>query len=287
MDRAGIDKAVVIAIEAGVETFNSKVSSREVKKAIGEVLDFVSLSRIPTLNKLVFNVEEGIRDHRLLLIEHRRPTREVVEAARAYPDRLIPVASYCSDKSVEGTIEENIKPFKNELLGVKIYPTLHFIKPNSSKLDKLYNYIGDMKGIVIVHTGCDPGLWELPHMCKLARPKYVIDAAKKHRDVLFIIAHLGSYSALMPGIFFHEALEALSLDNVYSDTSAVDPFFVERAVQELGSDKLVFGSDYPYMVGLSIYDMVREIESLNIPERDKRKILVENPVKLLRDRGFL
>ena len=285
MDRAGVERAVLIAVEAGIRTFRRNVGAREVKRALGEVLDFVSLSRIPMLNKLVYDVEAGIRDHVALIEEHRRATWEVVEASRAYPGRLIPVASYCPDKGVDGTIRDNIEPFKDEILGVKIYPTLHFTSPSSSKLDKLYRKIAEINGVVIVHTGCDPGLWELPRMCRLARPKYVAEAARRHRDVVFIIAHLGSYSALMPGIYFHEALEALGLENVYADTSAVDPFFVERAVEEVGSSKLLFGSDYPYMVGLTIRDVVREILELGIPERDKEAILRLNALRLLRERG--
>ncbi len=285
MDKANVWKAVVIAVEAGLETFRRHAKPREVKRAIGEVLDFVSLSRLPMLDKLVFNVERGLADHELLIEEHRRTTREVVAAARAYSDRLYPVASYCPDKGVEGTIRENIEPFKEDLLGVKIYPTLHFTAPNNPKLDKLYKKIAGLGGLVFVHTGCDPGMWELPRMCRLARPKYVAEAARRHRDVRFIIAHLGAYSALMPGIFFHEALEALSLDNVYADTSAVDPFFVERAVEEVGSGKLLFGSDYPYMIGFTILDSVRELEALDLDNSDLRAILFTNAFNLLRELG--
>ncbi len=287
MDKASVSKAIVIAVEAGVETFKKNIKPREVKKAIGEVMDFVSLSRIPMLNRLVFDVEAGIEDHVSLIEEHRRPTGEVVEAARYSNGRLLPVASYCPDKGVDGTIEENLKPFKDDIIGVKIYPTLHFIQPNDSKLDKIYKYIANIQGIVVVHTGCDPGMWELPRLCRLARPKYVMEAAKKHKDLVFIIAHMGAYSALMPGIFFHEALEALQLDNVYADTSAVDPFFVSRAIEEVGSDKILFGSDYPYMIGFTIKDSVNEILGLDINERDKRAILYDNSYRLLKIIGRL
>lgn len=287
MDKAGVEKAVVIAVEVGVRTFQKRAGPGEVKKAIGEVLDFVSLSRIPLLNRLVYDMDKGIREHEEMIVEHRRTTREVVEASRTSNGRLIPIASYCPDKGVEGTIRDNIIPFKDEILGVKIYPTMHFIKPNDPKLDKLYNLVAELNGLVVVHTGCDPGMWELPRMCRMARPKYVAEAARKHKDLVFIIAHMGAYSALMPGIFFHEALEAMSLDNVYSDTSAVDPFFVERAVEEVGSGKILFGSDYPYMIGFTIRDTVREILELSISERDKRAILRDNAERLLKKLGRL
>ncbi len=287
LDRAGVRLAVVIAIEAGLETFRRHATPREVKRAIGDVLDYVSLSRIPMLSKLVYDTEAGLRDHERILLEHIRPTREIVEAARAYPDRLLPVASYCPDRGVEATIREKILPYREELLGVKIYPTLHYTKPSDSRLAPLYKAVGDMRGIVIVHTGCDPGLWELPRMCRLARPRYVAEAARRFRDVVFVIAHMGAYSALMPGIFFHEALQAVSLDNVYMDASAVDPFFVERAVDEVGYDKILFGSDYPYMIGFDVADSIRAILGLDLSEEAKRAILYENAERLLRALGRL
>jgi len=123
MDRAGVDRAILIAVEAGTRTFRKNVSPGEVKKALGEVLDFVSLSRIPLLNKLVYDIEAGLRDHVLLIEEHRRSTREIVAASRAFPNRILPVASYCPDKDVEGTLKDNVLPFRDEIIGLKIYPT--------------------------------------------------------------------------------------------------------------------------------------------------------------------
>jgi len=286
MDEAGVRLAVVIAVETGIETFRSKTSVGEVRRALGEVLDYVSMSRVPGLSRLVYDIPGSLREHERLLREHRRTTEEVVEAARAFPGRLLPVASYCPDRGVGDTLER-LKRLGDELLGVKIYPTLHYVKPNDRKLDPLYRWAAENRGVVIVHTGCDPGVWELPRMCRFARPSLVAEAAKRHPDTVFIVAHMGSYSALMPGIFFQEALEAAALDNVYLDTSAVDPFFVEAAVERIGYDKLLFGSDYPYMVGLDIRDAVKAIKALGISEEAKRAILSGNAERLLAGLGRL
>ena len=164
---------------------------------------------------------------------------------------------------------------------------LEGISPSSSKLYKLYRFVESISGIVIVHTGCDPGLWELPRMCRHARPKFVAEAARKFPNVPFIIAHMGSYSAIMPGIYFREALQAYSVDNVWMDTSAVDPLFVERAVEEVGYDKILFGSDFPYLVGFTIEDSVKDILKLGIGSDAKRAILYDNALRLLRMLGRL
>ncbi|MEB3765902.1 MAG: amidohydrolase family protein [Desulfurococcales archaeon] len=286
LDEAHVERAVVIAIEGGVESFKKRINPEYVRSAVQEILDYVAHSPIRSIRTLIFEPDKGIDEHVQLLIEHRRRTEEVVEAAERYPGRLYPVGSYNPDYGVDRVIER-MRAFRDKLLGVKIYPTLHCISPSSSKLYKLYKFVESINGIVIVHTGCDPGLWELPRMCRHARPKFVAEAAKKFPNVPFIIAHMGSYSAIMPGIYFREALQAYSVENVWMDTSAVDPLFVERAVEEVGYDKILFGSDFPYLVGFTIEDSIKDILKLDISNDAKRAILYDNALRLLRMLGRL
>jgi len=281
MDSAGIEKAVVIAIEASPSVLRSHVSPERIRRAAGKVLDYIAHSRNPLVRKLVYNPEEAIREHERILVEHSRSNMEVIAAAREYPERLLPVASYNPEKGVDGLLEE-IEPYRDIILGVKIYPTLHCISPDDPALDKLYEAAGKNGWLVIVHTGCDPGLWELPYFCRHARPGKVASAAKKHPDTVFVMAHMGSYSLLMPGIYFSEAVEALqAVENLYADTSAVDPLFIERAVEEVGHEKLLYGSDFPYMLGFDLADHARAIMELDISLEAKRAILRGNALRLL------
>ena len=286
MDRAGVELALVIAVEPGVENFRRSVAPRDVRKALGEAMDLVALSGVPGVEKLVYDTPGALREHERILVEHRRTTEEVVEAARRHPGRLLPVASICPDKSMEWNLER-LRRLQGEIAGVKIYPTLHFLSPADKRLSRIYDWAAEARALVIVHTGCDPGVWELPRMCRLARPSLVAEAARRHRDTIFIVAHMGAYSALSPGIFFREALEAAALDNVYLDTAAVDPFFVERAVEEVGYEKILFGSDYPYLTGLGILDAIRALERLGLEERVLEAILYWNARRLLRSLGRL
>ncbi len=284
MDEANVEQAVVIAIEGGVNTFRKRISPEYVRRALQEILDYVAHVPLRSLKTLIFEPQKGIEEHVQLLIEHRRRTEEVIAAADQFPDRLHPVGSYNPDYDM-GTLLARLSKYKDVLLGVKIYPTLHCISPSSSRLSKLYKFVEEINGIVIVHTGCDPGMWEIPKLCRHARPKFVAEAARKHPDITFIIAHMGAYSAIMPGIFFREALQAYEVDNVWMDTSAVDPLFIERAVDEVGYDKIVFGSDFPYLVGFTIEDSIQDVLKLSISETAKQAILYDNAVRLLRKLG--
>ncbi len=280
---ACIETGLAIAVEPSIRLFRSNVDERRVYNALGEYMDLVALSRIPMLTNLVYKTRDALEEHVDFLREHTRTTEEVLEAARLHPE-IIPVASYNPDLGVDGNISR-LRRILDKIIGVKIFPTLHFIRPNHGSLSKLYRELEGKGKIVMVHTGCDPGVWELPSLCSHARPSLVEDAARRHRDLVFVVAHLGSYSALTPGIFFHEAVKALSRDNVYADTSAVDPYFVRLAVEESGWDKILFGSDYPYVTGTKPVDWVREISLLDIPGKAKEAILRGNAVRLLRSLG--
>jgi len=278
MDDAGVTLAVVINIEFGVKTFLDNVSSRRIIEAVAEALDYLVVARIPYMEKVVLEPDWAVEEHIRFMEENHRSNLEFAKIAGG---RLIPVASFNPDQSVQENLER-LKALGDAILGVKVFPTLHFIRPDSEKLKPIYDYVAEVNGVVIVHTGCDPGIWELPLFCSNARPSYVARAARENRDTRFIIAHLGAYSALNPGIFFREALEALTIDNVYADTSAIDPYFVKRAVEEVGYDKILFGSDYPMVQGLDIASALEDIMMLDIPRKAKRAMITDNPLKLLK-----
>jgi len=285
MDSANVWRAVVIAVEPSLKLFRDNADLKVLHRAAAEVLDYLVYLRIPSLRRLILSPEESLAEHERMLLEHTRKSEEVLEAAEASGGRLFPVASYNPELGAEGTLEKiRGKPY----LGVKLYPTLHFCTPNEKRLKPLLDYMESEGLILIVHTGCDPGIWELPDLCRGARPSSLEPIARGHGDLVVVIAHLGSYSALKPGIFFNEALKLLEkYDNVYSDTSAVDSFLVELAVERVGYEKLLFGSDYPYVIGLSIADAVEAILQSGMEWRAKKAILRDNALRLLRDLGRL
>ena len=103
--------------------------------------------------------------------------------------------------------------------------------------------------------------------------------------VPFVLAHFGAYSGTRPGIWFDEALELGARHrNVWYDLSAV-PYVVterrmiERARATVGTDRILFGSDYLDYMGFTL-EAVRGTPYLT-PE-EKRGILGGNARRLLR-----
>jgi len=97
-------------------------------------------------------------------------------------------------------------------------------------------------------------------------------------DLKLVCAHWGGglpFYALMPEV-------AAALTNVFFDTAATiflyRPQIFEQVSHIIGSDKILFGTDYPLV---SQNRIIAQIQSSELPKEDKAKILGGNAQKLL------
>jgi len=111
---------------------------------------------------------------------------------------------------------------------------------------------------------------------------------ERHKDLKFIVAHTGSallglLERLDHGFqLFHECREHISEPpsvfarrNLYYDTCAFSKHFIEMAVDYIGEDRFLFGTDYPFIISDPSY-----IEALDLPDAQKRKIFGDNAQRL-------
>lgn len=130
--------------------------------------------------------------------------------------------------------------------GLKLITTLHMVWPDSGEVEAVFEAASEAAAPILVHAGCDPGLWELPPFCALGNPARLEPLIARYRDVPVIIAHCGGYSAAAPGVYTQEAVAlARRYPNVYLDTSAVPLEVLEIVLGSLPPDKILHGSDYP------------------------------------------
>ena len=102
--------------------------------------------------------------------------------------------------------------------------------------------------------------------------------AEEYPDVTFIIPHLGSFSddwraqlALIDHLVRHP--------NVYADTSGVRRFdLLEQAVRRAGANKILFGSDGPW---LHPAVELAKIKALRLSGREEQSILGGNFLRLI------
>jgi predicted TIM-barrel fold metal-dependent hydrolase len=113
----------------------------------------------------------------------------------------------------------------------------------------------------------------------VGRPEVVDLLAPQFPDVNFIIPHLGSFADDWRA---HARVidQLVRYPNVYTDTSAVRRFdYIVEAIQRAGAQKVLFGSDGPWLhPGLELH----KIRLLRLPPYEEELILGGNVMRLLR-----
>ena len=77
-----------------------------------------------------------------------------------------------------------------------------------------------------------------------------------------------------------DELPSTYLKRLYYDTVNFNPHMLLMAREMMGADHMVMGSDYPHLLG-SIERAVSSIESLNIPDNEKRRIFEGTALTIL------
>lgn len=229
-------------------------------------------------------VENSIRH----LVTIARVSNETVASlVRRHPNRFTGFGSVdvCKGKKyVEGKLRE-IRDLG--LRGVKLIPTMQFFDPASSKdARRVWRFCEKEDMIIAHHTGCDPGPWEIPALSADANPRRLEPLLKKYRTQV-IVAHMGSYSLKNPAIWLEEALALGRFPQVWEDVAAVayllrDRSVVDKIREKLGMDRVLFGSDYPAVLGTDIKTMVEAVEgSPYLTDAEKEQVLYSNAARLL------
>lgn len=128
------------------------------------------------------------------------------------------------DPRQKKTYEQAEKMLKDKkVLGIKIHPGYHDYDILEYG-DELFSFANLHKAFVLMH----------PQHIE-AMPKF----ADKYPDMKLIIAHIGEMGQI-------EAIEKAKYGNIYTDTSGGASAYnniIEYAVERIGSDKILFGTD--------------------------------------------
>ncbi|MDH5391040.1 MAG: amidohydrolase family protein [Candidatus Bathyarchaeota archaeon] len=278
MDKAGVDVAVLLALDVDPTNLDRP--------------NIIEMVHNRLLDMYFFDVKKVIEELKVFLELARIDNEQVADFVKRHPNRFVGFGSIDLSKS-QAYVEEKIREIDRlNLKGIKLIPTLQFFNPIAVKknVEKLFEYCEKKRKILTCHTGCDPYIWEQPHFSQDANPKYLKPIVQDFLKVKVIVAHMGCYSAKVPGVWMDEALElGKANENVWFDIAAV-PYvvtyrkLVDKVRKNVGFDRVLFGSDYPAVGGgeVSIESMIAEVKKSNyLTEGEKQKILGLNAAKLL------
>jgi len=167
------------------------------------------------------------------------------------------------DPRIEGTFKQAAKMLgTKKCVGIKLHPVYHKYTLDEYG-DKVFSFASEYSAIVLIHP-------EGP-------ATHILPMADKYPQVKFIMAHLGSDP--------NDNIAGIRLaknGNVYTDVAtagSVNNRVLEFAVSEVGSEKILFGTD-TYAAGF----IRGRVEYAMISEEDKINILRNNALRLFGDK---
>ena len=159
------------------------------------------------------------------------------------------------DPRQEKLFEQIAEKIQNKkVLGIKVHSPMHAYDIEEYG-DKIFSFANDLNCVVLMHND------------KIGR---MVNFADKYPNMKLIIAHLGTVEHV-------EAIKSAKHGNIYTDTSGGLSYLnniVEYAVEQVGSEKIFFGTD-TYACGFQR----GRIEYARISDSDKENIFFNNAKK--------
>jgi len=205
----------------------------------------------------------------------------ILESIARYPQRLI---GFCAvqPQSCEAAIAEFERCVKGGVRGVgELRPDMQLFDLSDEEVMKpLIEVVRKHKLILLTHTS-EPVGHDYPGKGSIT-PDMLYPFITSFPDLTIVCAHWGGglpFYALMP-----EVKQAMK--NVFFDTAAspllYSPQVYNQVIQLVGADKILFGSDYPLLLQSRL---LKEINSLDLPEATKNMILSGNAQRLFGIKG--
>lgn len=191
---------------------------------------------------------------------------ETAAALSAYPDRFVGYAVFDPHYPEESTTELKRLLAIPGFRCIKLHPSLAGYPLDGPNYDVVWHLAESWGCPVLTHA------WTGDPTCGPTQVRRVLE---RYHDVHLIFGH-----ALYPPTFPEAAELAKSFDNIYLDitTSQHAYGFIEHAVTTVGAERILFGSDSPFISAAGAVGLVLYAE---ISDEDRSRILGRNAAQLL------
>lgn len=204
-----------------------------------------------------------------------------IDASKRH-DNLVPLVSFHPD--MEGHLRSFLECYMSEgAKGIKLHPMAQGFDPSNKRLKDIYEYCNDTEFPIVFHCGrvSNARLNEYSDLDRL------LPVIRKYPDIPFILTHMADGNV-------NDVLSvSRSYGNVYFDTSIIvtgyppllkvnepswpDDDMVLEVINDVGADRIVFGSDYPW--GSPGHDLNRFMK-MKLDQRQKALILGGNAARI-------
>lgn len=195
----------------------------------------------------------------------------LAEITKAHPDLFLPLLFINPSLPSEFTLELMEKHIvKGNLIGAKFHISMI---ADDERYEPIYAFLERHDIPLLFHS------WykTVQRTTFESTPADIARMARKHPSLRILMAHLTG--AKLRGI-----QDIKALPNVYLDTSGSQPEdgYLERAIEELGADRVLFGSDYPIR---AFSTQLARIDSVSMSQEDREKVLYRNALRFFRKGG--
>lgn len=192
--------------------------------------------------------------------------RFIADTVEKYPDRMYGLGTLHPDSE---DICADIDELQSlGLKGVKLHPDIQKFKLDDYRCLKIYEICEQRNIPLLIHTG--------DKRYDYSNPNRLIPILNIYKNLTVVGAHFGGWS------IWEEASEQLhDIENLYVDCSssfyALDDKTILRLINMYGTDRVLFGTDYPMW---SMKETVDRLLSLGLCKEDLNKIFYKNAVKI-------
>jgi predicted TIM-barrel fold metal-dependent hydrolase len=190
--------------------------------------------------------------------------REIYKAQKQYPDRIIGCARVnpnWGDKAVE-ELERCFENYK--LRALKLHPeTENFRADNLRLTGPLAELCQKYNAPVVIHIHGYP---------TTSTPASMLNLARAYPKTPFILLHMGYRFAADARVIAKE------VKNIYLGTAGAQDWDVRKSINEIGAERVCFGSDFPYH--LVPNEILKISELPNITHEEKELVLGGNLARL-------
>lgn len=177
-------------------------------------------------------------------LDEIKANQATVEHVRQYPEQLRGLVwtrpKDGSPTNVEPFLRDSIStgPDQRMFVGMKFHPDMNHFPADDARVDGYLQLCVKYQIPAVFHSGSDD--------TSNSAPQKIYAAARRHPTVLIILYHMGFLGP--HGSAIATVKEALTKKDaqLYLETSQADPAAVLQAIKELGSGRVLFGTDATY-----------------------------------------
>lgn len=197
-----------------------------------------------------------------LAVENRKGNDFILKASRKFPNRFIPFTSANPWYGKKALIELQ-RTINEGARGIKLHPSIQGFLLCDDLVYPIVELACEQKIPIYFHTGTPA----------YSQPMHVAELALRYPEANLIMGHMGSTD------FWIDAVPAASLStNIFVDTSWSLPDKIRHAVDILGAERVLFGSDSP----LSSYNIEMGcVNATSLSENEKTMIMGKNILRLI------